>query len=83
MYESLYDPEIMASTSIHRSFRFRNLLRVIQLRYISGKKILEARLIDLRSSRARHSGSSCVIKFKIIWDPTGDGQIPREAAIRL
>ena len=26
IYESLYDPEIMASTSIHRSFRFRNLL---------------------------------------------------------
>ena len=59
------------------------LLRVIQLRYISGKKILEARLIDVSSSRARHSGSSCVIKFKIIWDPTGDGQIPREAAIKL
>ena len=66
IYESLYDPEIMASTSIHRSFRFRNLLRVIQLRHISGKKILEARLIELRSSRAGYSGSSCVIKFKII-----------------
>lgn len=26
IHESLYDPEIMASTSIHRSFRFRNLL---------------------------------------------------------
>lgn len=61
----LYYPEIMASAGINRSFRFTNLLRVIiQLRDISGKRILEARLIDLRGSRAVFSGSSCVIKLK-------------------
>lgn len=56
---------------------------IIQLRYISGKRILEARLIHLRGSRTGYSGSSCVIKFKKTWGPTGDGQIPWEDQISM